>query len=75
MLSHKKQNKTQKLVRLKKRLAIIIMINTLLLQNLIIWQQVFTARLAQENLVANADFANKLKSLNKQSNSNKTKSF
>ena len=75
MLSHKKQNKTQKLVRLKKRLAIIIMINTLLLQNLIIWLQVFTARLAQENLVANADFANKLKSLNKQSNSNKTKSF
>ena len=35
--------------------------------------RVFTARLAQANLVPNADFANKLKSLNKKINSNKTK--
>ena len=35
--------------------------------------RVFTARLAQANLVPNADFANKLKSLNKMINSNKTK--
>ena len=34
---------------------------------------VFTARLAQENLVTKTDFDTKLKSLNKKINSNKTK--
>ena len=57
---------TQKLMKLKRKLLIISMINILLLQS-------FAARLAQVNLVTKTDFDNKLSSLNRKITSNKTK--
>ena len=47
------------------------MINILLLQNLT--AENFAARLAQANLVTKADFDNRIASLNRNINSNKTK--
>ena len=63
---------TQKLVKLKRNLLIIIMTNTLLLQSLIP-ASVFNARLAQANLITKPDFDVKLSSLNRKITSNKTK--
>ena len=62
---------TQKYVKLKRKLLITIMTNTLLLQNLA--AGVFAVRLAQEDLVTKTDFDNKLQSLSKRITSNKTK--
>ena len=62
---------TQKYVKLKRKLLITIMTNTLLLQNLV--AGVFAVRLAQEDLVTKTDFDNKLQSLSKRITSNKTK--
>ena len=63
---------TQKLVKFKRNLLIIIMTNTLLLQSLIL-TSVFNARLAQANLITKPDFDVKLSSLNRKITSNKTK--
>ena len=63
---------TQKLVKFKINLLIIIMTNTLLLQSLIP-ASVFNARLAQANLITKPDFDVKLSSLNRKITSNKTK--
>ena len=57
---------TQKLMKLKRKLLVIVLINTLLLQDLI-------RRLAQANLVVKTDFDDKLKNFNKEINSNKAK--
>ena len=62
----------QKLVKLKRKLLMIVMINILLLQNLISLQQIFGSRLAQANLITKAGFGNNLISLNKAINSDKT---
>ena len=66
---------TQKLMKLKKKLLIMVMINTLLLQILIskLTAENFVARLAQAHLVTKTDFDDKLINLNKKINSNKTK--
>ena len=61
-------------MKLKKRLVIIIITNTLLLlefNNLA--GRVFDARLAQADLVTKTDFDTRLQSLNKKNNSKKTK--
>ena len=60
-------------MKLKIKSIIIVIINTLLLNNLA--AGVFTTRLAKANLVAVADFDTKElnKKLNKKINSNKTK--
>ena len=60
----------QKLVKLKRKILIIVLINILLLQSSISLQDKF---LLQANLVIKADFNNKLISFNKNITSNKTK--
>ena len=65
---------TLKLLKLKKKNLVIMIINVLLppeFNNLS--ARVFTARLAQANLITAMDFDDKLKSLNQKINSNKTK--
>ena len=62
----------QKLVKLKKKLLMIVMINILLLQNLISLQQIFGSSLAQANLITKAGFGNNLISLNKAISLDKT---
>ena len=50
---------TQKLMKLKRKLLIIIMINIFPLKNLITWhQKIFAARLKQANLESKIDIAN-----------------
>ena len=52
------------------------MINTLLLQSLILWLQVFfNARVAQANLITKTDFDAKLSSLNRKITENKTENL
>ena len=63
----------QRLLKLKRKLLITIMINIFLLQNLIIYQKNFAARLAQVNLVTKIDFDTNLIRLSKKSNSDKAK--
>ena len=69
----KKLTMTQKLLKLKRNLLIIIMINMLLLQNLIFQPDAFNARLAQANLITKTDFDAKLSSLSRKITANKTK--
>ena len=64
---------TQKLMKLKRKLLIIIMANISLLQNLIRTAEHFAARLAQANLLTKTDVDNKLSSFNRKITSNKTK--
>ena len=53
---------TQKLIKLKRKLLIIIMINTLLLKNFNkLTEDNFTARLAQPNLASKSDIVNFIK--------------
>ena len=61
-----KKNKsiTQKLLKLKKNLRIIIMANILLLQSLEANCRKFCCKIKQANLVTKTDFDDKLKSLN-----------
>ena len=65
----KKQIMTQKLLKLKRNLPTIMMINILQPHG----TDVFNARLAQANLITKRDFDDKSKSLNQEINSNKTK--
>ena len=67
----RKQIITQKLLKLKRNLQIIVMINILLLQYFT--AEVFDARLERQNQVTTTDFGNKLKRLNEKINSSKTK--
>ena len=72
-------------MKLKRKLLIMIMINILLLQNLINYQQnIFAARLAQPNLTSKNDiaglvkqtnFEKKLKNVNKKVTSTKPKNL
>ena len=72
-------------MKLKRKLLIMIMINILLLQNLINYQQnIFAARLAQANLTSKNDiaglvkqtnFEKKLKNVNKKVTSTKPKNL
>ena len=65
---------TQKLLTLKRNLLIMIIINTLLFQNLKSFQQkLLIRRLKQADLVTKTDFDDKVKSQNQIINSNKTK--
>ena len=57
-------------MKLKKKLMIIVMVNTLLLQ---LTAETFDTRFALTNLVTKTDFDNKLINLIKKINSNKTK--
>ena len=70
VIQSRKQIMTQKLVKLKRKLLIIVLINILLLQSSISLQEKF---LPQANLVIKADFNNTLINLNKNITSNKTK--
>ena len=58
----------------ERKLLIIVMMNTLLLQNWVkLTAENFAARLTQANLAKKTDFDDKLINLNKKINSNKTK--
>ena len=70
----KKQVITQKLLKLKRNLLIIIMTITLLLKSFnTLAAYIFNARLAQANLVRKTDFDANLSSLNRNITSNRTK--
>ena len=78
----KRMTITQKLMKLKRKLLIIITIILLLLQNLISTSEDFAARLKQPNLASKSDIVDlvkktsldiKLLGFNKRINSNKTK--
>ena len=69
----KKKTITQKLLKLKINLIIIIMTNTATSECNKLAADVFNAGLAQANLMTKADFDAKLSSLNKNITSNKTK--
>ena len=60
---------TQKLLKLKK--SLLIMINILVPKIQYLAARFFSARLAQANLITKTDFDDELKSLNQKSNSNK----
>ena len=77
----KRMTITQKLMKLKRKLLIIITIILLLLQNLISTSEDFAARLKQPNLASKSDIVDlvkktsldiKLLGFNKRINSNKT---
>ena len=65
VIQSKKKIIIQKLVKLKRNLLIIIMINTLRQKFNKFTAGIFDARLARANLVTKTDFDNKLISLNK----------
>ena len=68
-LVKKKQTITQKLLKLKRNLLIIIMTSILLLQSLA--ADIFNARLAQGNLITKTNFDDKLSNLNRKITANK----
>ena len=70
----KKQTITRTLLKLKRNLLTIIMINILQLQSLILLaEEIFIARLAQPNLTTKTDFDATLPSLNRKFTKYKTK--
>ena len=68
-LVKKKQTITQKLLKLKRNLLIIIMTSILLHQSLA--ADIFNARLAQGNLITKTNFDDKLSNLNRKITANK----